>query len=348
MRAKLLLALAWTAALPGYRYSFPKDHFAHPEYKTEWWYFTGNLRARDGHRFGFELTFFRSANNIEAESTAVWRTSEIWLAHLALSDVSGHKFFHTARLNRSGPGLAGVSEEQGRYWNGNWQVKWDSLRAAQTLQAVTERFALQLRLRSEKPPVINGRDGVSQKGPTPGEASHYVSLTRLNTDGTILLNGDRFDVTGISWMDHEFFTEQNDTKLAGWDWFAIQLNNRQELMLYRLRLKGGGVSPFSSGTFVDANGTTQWLSASDFALVPSSSWHSDASGATYPTNWHISVPKFGVELNETTPLADQELRSQSGLTPTYWEGAVDYAGKPTDGVGYLEMTGYGRQDRPVF
>lgn len=352
MRSKIALAMLWVAALPAYRYSFPRDHFSHPEYKTEWWYYTGNLHAASGRRFGFELTFFRAAEDPQQETTPTWRADEVWLAHLALSDLQGHRFFHTARLNRTGPGLAGASQQGARYWNGNWDVRWLAPNGPQELQAVTDDFTLRLRMQSAKPPVIHGQNGISQKGPKPGEASHYISLTRLLSTGQLDYGGQRFTVDGIAWMDHEFFTEQNDTDLSGWDWFAIQLDNHRELMLYRLRLKDGSESPYSSGTFVDEQGNSQALSAADFVLQPGRTWHSGKSDASYPVAWSISVPKLKLQLSETTPLEDQELSGEGSATPTYWEGAVDYngtlQGQPTRGVGYLEMTGYGHQNRPIF
>ena len=349
----LLLLQQWQTALPGYRYEFPRDHFNHPGYQTEWWYYTGNLRAPDGHRFGFELTFFRSGIHLPERvgsvpaifPAPVWQPDPLYLAHLALSDLDGHKFFHTERLNRAGPGLAGASLEQRRVWNGNWQVRWPSLNNSdQQLQAVCDRLTLLLNLRPVKPPVINGQNGISQKGLQPGEASHYISFTRLLADGTLDWHGTRLKVDGLAWMDHEFFTEPRNPALAGWDWFSIQLDNNQELMIYRLRQKSGEPDPFSSGTYVDAKGTPHFLKSSEFSLEPAANWRSSRSGATYPLAWKISVPSLGLNLSETTAMKDQELFSSNAFSPTYWEGAVAYSGTmqqhPVQGSGYLEMTGY--------
>lgn len=340
----------WRLALPGYRYEFPRDHFNHPDYQTEWWYYTGNLRSADGHRFGFELTFFREGVRLSeqqaAESDATWRPGQVYVAHLALSDLDGHAFYHTERLNRAGPGLAGSSLKERRYWNGNWQAQWSSLASGeQQLQAVCDRFTLRLNVRPEKPLVIHGQDGVSRKGPQPGEASHYISFTRMSATGTLeRWSGRSFSLDGTAWMDHEFFSQASDQALVGWDWFAIQLNTREELMLYRLRRKPGGQGPFSSGTYVDASGRAQFLSASDFTLTPGATWRSAASGASYPVEWKISVAGLGLDLMERTELRNQELFSKESVTPSYWEGAVAYDGRirsqPVQGVGYLEMTGY--------
>jgi predicted secreted hydrolase len=342
---------AWKTAEPGYRYKFPRDYFSHPEYRVEWWYYTGNLHAPDGHRFGFELTFFRFGQHLsetqKKEISATWRPDELYLAHLAFSDLDGQEFFHTERLNRAGPGLAGASLAAQSYWNGNWQVRWTSLGSAeQQLEASSDRLRLRLTLQPKKPIIINGVDGISRKGPLPGEASHYLSFTRLAAEGDAQWRGRSWRLNGLAWMDHEFFTEPSDSALAGWDWFAIQLDTNQEFMLYRLRLKSGDESPFSSGTYIDAKGVAHHLSAADFELTPGDAWQSSQSQARYPMKWHIRVPTLDLELAETTALQNQELFSADELSQTYWEGAVSYSGlmhaQAVRGVGYLEMTGYAK------
>ncbi len=340
-------AQSWTAARADYPYAFPRDHFAHNDFQTEWWYYTGNLRSGDGHRFGYELTFFRQAVRLEhaADIPPTWLPDQIYLAHFALSDLDGAEFFHTKRLNRRGPGLAGASENTGHYWNGNWQVRWIDVRSGrQHLQAVCDAGTLQLDLTPSKPPVVHGERGVSIKGPLPGEASQYISFTRIASRGTLEWKGKQYAISGSSWMDHEFFSEPSDNQLGGWDWFAVQLDTGQELMLYRLRRKDGTSERFSSGTYVDEKGSARFLRGSDFTLTTLETWHSRASGESYPVRWHISVPSLQLDLTEETRLKSQELFSREAVSPTYWEGAVDYAGRmgsrKVSGVGYLEMTGY--------
>lgn len=343
----ILCAQEWTPATAGYRSEFPRDHFAHLQYQTEWWYYTGNLRAEDGRRFGFELTFFRQAGKVDATliSAATWRPDQFYLAHFALSDLDGGEFFHRERLNRAGPGLAGAGQQESRYWNGNWEVRWlKPLTGRQQLRAVADGVDLLLDLQPGKKPVVHGEDGISRKGPAPGEASHYISFTRLNASGRLQWKGATYRVTGSAWMDHEFFTEPPDNTLAGWDWFAIQLDNNQELMLYRLRRKSHDQDMFSSGTLVDQNGDTHFLDASQFVLEPEEQWRSPESGQQYPVGWKISVPSLQLELTEKTALKQQEIFSKEGISPNYWEGAVTYTGtmrtRAVKGTGYLEMTGY--------
>jgi predicted secreted hydrolase len=333
-------------ALPGYKYEFPRDHFDHPDYKTEWWYYTGNLRAADGHRFGFELTFFRQAvDRKQAGAAGTWSVRDLYLAHLALSDVDGGRFYHSERLNRAGPGLAGASLQAQRVWNGNWQVQWGGDK--QSLQAIANDFSLRLVMTSRKPPVIHGKNGTSQKGDGSGNASHYISFTRLLTTGTIDLAGKTYTVEGTSWMDHEFFSSGLDKDEVGWDWLSLQLADNAELMLYRLRHRDGSVDPYSSGSYVEANGKATYLGAGDFTMTPAGpTYSSPASKASYPIAWRVTIPSMAMDLEIKTPLASQELTSASGVGPSYWEGAIDITGTrnaaPIKGVGYLEMTGYGQ------
>jgi predicted secreted hydrolase len=341
------LASQYRTALPGYRYEFPRDHFNHPDFQTEWWYYTGNLKSADGHHFGFELTFFRQAVSRDSAKAGAWDVQDLYLAHLALSDLDGGKFYHAERTNRAGPGIAAVNESLARVWNGNWQIQWHG--GDQELQAIDGRFQLHFKLHPEKPPVIHGENGVSQKAEGPGRASHYISLTRLATSGSIELGGKKMEVTGISWMDHEFFTHQLDSNQAGWDWLSLQLDDHTELMLFHLRHQDGSIDPYSAGTYVDADGKTSHLRSTDFQLEPSGEkWTSPVTDAAYPIHWKIAIPKLGIELEAKTPLPSQELTGSTKLAPNYWEGAIVLTGhrnaQPLSGVGYLEMTGY---DRPV-
>jgi predicted secreted hydrolase len=337
--AACLLASAadFREALPGYHYQFPRDHFDHPGFHTEWWYYTGNLHARDGHRYGFELVFFRSAQDTPASPNAsAWRVDDLYLGHLALTDIDGHRFRYFKRLNRAGPGIAGASFEQQRIWNGNWQAKWDGPGGAQTLSAVAEGIRFVLHLTPSKPPVIHGENGVSQKAEGPGKASCYVSFPRLSVDG--VLNG--VAVTGLAWMDHEWFSHQLEANQQGWDWFSVQLADGAEFMLFQLRHADGSIDPFSSGTYIGPDGHATHLKRSDFELTPVEFWISPKTSARYPVRWRISIPARNVTLDCAAALPDQELVDDHG--PTYWEGAVTYTGTAS-GVGYLEMTGYAKR-----
>ncbi len=327
----MIIALfAYIAALPGYHYEFPRDHFDHPGFQTEWWYYTGNLRAADGHRFGFELTFFRKNVN-EKPKAGAWEIGDAYLAHLALSDIDGKEFYHAERLNRAGPGLAGIDAAKRRVWNGNWKIE------DQQLDALTAQFALHLKFNSTKPPVIHGVNGVSQKAACAGCASHYISLTRLETKGSVVVNGKQYQVEGSSWMDHEFFTHQLTSDQTGWDWLSLQLNDGSEIMLFRLRRKDGSIDSYSAGTIIDRDGHTRHLTSKEFSMTPGRTWKSPKTGGTYPQEWNVNV--LGQTMTIKALLDKQEITGSTN----YWEGAIQIDGAKS-GVGYLEMTGY---DKPV-
>jgi len=353
--ARLLLAFAFSAftslaqfrpALPGYRYEFPRDYFNHADYQTEWWYYTGNLQTSDGHKFGFELTFFRQGVNRDPAAKSTWDLNDVFFAHFALSDLDGKKFFHTERISRAGPGLAGASADLQKVWNGNWSVVW--AKGTEQLTALADSHVLRLSLKPQKPPVVHGENGVSQKSAGTGRASHYLSETRLAASGTFTFDAHEYAVSGLAWMDHEFFTHQLEAEQVGWDWFSVQLNDNSELMLFQIRKRDGSIDPFSAGTFVDPQGKTMHLRATDFQLLPASdTWVSPTTQAQYPIRWQIRVPALRLALEANTPLPTQELVATSNVTPSYWEGAILLQGKKNSsaiaGVGYLEMTGY---DRP--
>ncbi len=321
--------LIFAIAKPGYRFEFPRDHFSHPDFRTEWWYWTGNLQDQTGRRFGFELTFFRQAvSEQDRQPRHPWDATDLYIAHLALSDISTGRFHHSERVNRAGPGLAGVDAARGVIWNGNWRA------GLTQLEAVNEDFHLRLDLSTTKPPVIHGVNGVSPKAAGEGHASHYISFSRLESKGALTLGGRTFELTGTAWMDHEFFTHQLGPGQAGWDWMSIQLEDRTELMLFRLRRKDGSLDPFSAGTYIDSAGRPRHLNAGDFSMTPTGErWNN------YPISWRVEVPSLGLRLDATTPMHNQELGGDSPFTPKYWEGAMDFKGTKR-GVGYLEMTGY--------
>jgi predicted secreted hydrolase len=329
-------------AAPGYRYSFPRDHFEHPEFRTEWLYYTGNLRDSAGKHFGFELVFFRQGQRRgPATNSSAWRIDDLYLAHVAITDIDGRKFYNYQRLNRAGPGIAGASLVRQRVWNSNWSAVWQGER--QVLQAVAEGLQFRLELDPAKPPVVHGVNGVSQKGAGAGEASHYVSVTRLMVSGGLEIGGARHEVTGTAWMDHEWFTNQLAKGQVGWDWLSVQLDDQTELMLFQLRRADGSIDPHSAGTYVDRQGQSRHLTKSDFSLTPVDFWTSPVTRARYPIHWRISVPSLGMSLDVHATVDAQELVSGDQTGPSYWEGAVTYTGSAT-GIGYIEMTGY---DKPM-
>ena len=329
---------------------FPEDHGSHPGYRTEWWYYTGNLEAESGHRYGFQLTFFRSRINTPADERrwpqphSVWRTGQIYLGHAAVSDISGKRHLQAELMARATLGMAGISQNEmsTRIFIQNWSAKIGADR--HLLKAVSDGFSYELTLEPVKPPVLHGEAGYSRKGSTPQRASCYYSFSRLKTEGALRLGGQTMAVRGLSWMDHEYSTAPLEPGIIGWDWFSLQLSNQTEIMLYLLRNEAGGLSPASSGTFVDRSGKPRHLAKDDFRVQVLQSWKSPLSGGEYPVHWQISVIPLAIQLTAKAGIPDQEMRTRATTGVTYWEGSVSIdgsAGKlPLKGSGYVELTGY--------
>ena len=334
--------------LPGYAYEFPRDHFAHPTFDSEWWYYTGNLFTAGGRHFGFELTFFRRAREIEAAEPSAWDLDQVWLAHFTITDTREERFVVDERVNRSGPGVAGADPSKRRIWNGNWSIGWrpgDEHRPTQVLTAMNREAILRLTLTPRKPVVIHGRDGVSRKvADDPQAVSHYFSFTRLAAAGTVSIGGDEFAVTGLAWMDHEFFSDYPLKDKVGWDWMSIQFEDGADLMLFGLRDASDGYGPDTTGTLVEADGGSRLIGWGGVRLRPGRRWRSEATGAEYPVEWEVAIPELGLRLDVRPRIDGQEAHTEGGLLPVYWEGAVlvsgEREGRPVSGVGYLEMTGY--------
>jgi predicted secreted hydrolase len=342
--AALAQAPVWRPAAPGRPITLPADHASHPEYRLEWWYYTGNLDAAGGRRFGYQLTFFRVGVDPAPSNPSRWAVRDLFMAHLALTDTAGGRFQFSDRLNRAGPGWAGAETDAYRVWNEDWSASLET-GGIHRLKAATAAFGLDLRLTEDRPPVLHGERGFSRKAVEPGHASHYYSLTRMPTRGTLRFGGLDVEVTGRSWMDHEFGSSFLHPAQIGWDWFSIQFDDGRDLMLFQLRRADGSIDPQSSGTLVEPGGTSAALAGrSGLRLEPGRTWRSAASGARYPVAWTIRLPALDGELAVSAALDDQELRTGESTGIAYWEGAIDVSGRlggrPVKGRGYLEMTGY--------
>ena len=341
----------WKAATPSYTLAFPRDHASHPDYKIEWWYYTGNLLTSDARRFGYQLTFFRIGVDPNPINPSRWAVRDLYMAHLAVTDVDGQTHQVAERLNRDGVGWAGASTETLHVWNENWSILLDG--DTHILRATTDDRMVRLDLQLEplKAAVLHGDAGYSRKGAAAGNASHYYSLTRLRTSGTLQLNGATLNVEGQSWMDHEFGTSFLEPSQVGWDWFSIQLNDDTDVMVYVFRHPDGSIDPHSSGTVVGTSGITR-LGAGDYQLVPGRVWESPTSGAAYPVEWKIEIPQSDLVLNVAAAVDAQELHTDRSTGVIYWEGTIDVtgtrAGKQVWGSGYLEMTGYAGRPMSEF
>jgi len=330
-------------ALPGRKLTFPADHYSHPAFKTEWWYYTGHLETESGKHYGYQVTFFRfGVRDRQKEMKEQPLFTELYMAHFALSDIAAKKFTFRERINRGYGDKAGAATDRYRVWNEDWKVEGDDKNHA--IQVSDRGTKLRLTLKSLKPPVLHGLNGLSQKGEGEGRASYYYSLTRMRTEGELTLAGKKEKIHGLSWMDHEFGSNQLREDQVGWDWFSIQLDNQTELMLYLIRRKDGSPDPYSSGTLVKADGTTKHLTLKDFQVIALNRWKSPKSGGNYPMKWKVTIPSEEIELEIAPAFLDQELITNRSTRVTYWEGAVKIHGairnRSIAGQGYVEMTGY--------
>ncbi len=326
---------------------FPRDYAAHPDFQTEWWYYTGNLATADGRRFGFEFTIFRRAlSPTMAPRQSDWATNQIYFADLAISDIGANNFYTRQRFSRGAAGLAGATADpRVKIWIEDWTMTAQNDDATiLRLQASEGPVALDLTTHQSKPLTLQGDRGLSAKSLEPGNASYYYSLTRLLTDGTITVNGTPYTLSGTAWMDHEFSTSALSQDEVGWDWFALQLDDQREIMLYQIRRKDGSVVPISHGTLVNADGSSVHFELKDFKIEVLDHWTSPHTGAVYPSRWRVTVqvPAGPITLDIAPLMADQELNSATA----YWEGASHITGTqigtPLHGYGYVELTGYNR------
>lgn len=323
----------------GHTFIFPADHGSHPGFKIEWWYVTGHLRTVDSGpqtRFGFQATFFRQASPDG--------TTNVYLAHMAVVNVTTGQFLHQERLNRSGWDAEAATDHLDLH-HGPWSLRMpDPVRQLLQLRGGVRAEALfDLELAPVKPLVVFGENGVSRKGSAPTAASYYLTYSRLLAHGTLTWQGLDRAVEGQAWMDHEISSSQLDTDQVGWDWLSLQLTDGREIMLYRLRRRDGRSDPASTLTWVDASGRIQ---REPFNWQVESTWTSSASGARYPAHVLIQTtdPATGqpVALRVRPLVAQQELNGQLDGIP-YWEGACTIADASTDselGEAYMELTGY--------
>ena len=318
---------------------FPADHGAHPQYATEWWYFTGTLATPDGWPFGYQLTHFRVglAAGMPAGDSPL-RSNQMYMGHLAVTDIRGRRHHSQERFSRAAAGLAGAETGPLRVWLGSWLISGQGhngpfpLGLGADADDIEIDFTLQA---GDKPRVLQGDAGWSQKSGAPGNASYYYSYTRLPTSGRLRVGDAWYQVSGNSWFDREWSSSALGADQAGWDWFALHLQDGRDLMFYRMRDKQGQAQPFSQGVLVGKRGQTLKLDLGNTRLSPSKHWRSEVSGVRYPIAWQLQVPGEGIDLQLDARVVDQEMNH----SVRDWEGAVAVSGSHR-GVGYLEMSGY--------
>lgn len=331
-------------------FNFPSDHGPHPDFQNEWWYYTGNLIAEQGERFGYQLTIFRRGlSQVDVDRDSNFATNQVYFAHFAIAsiDQADHRFYE--RFSRGALGLAHASNEPYEVFLEDWRISTLDVEGRHVrLMAEEQDIALDLELEAVKPLVLHGDGGVSAKGLQVGSASYYLSFTRMKTAGTIRFESQTFQVDGTSWFDHEWSTTALGNGVVGWDWFSLQLDDQQELMLYVLRREDGSIEPVSAGTLIRPDGSLNHLGLEEFSIVALEQWESPASGAVYPMGWLVKIPNEQIELEITPAFKDQEML----VSFIYWEGSVTVQGsvgaKPVAGQGFVELTGYFKSLEGVF
>ena len=348
LRTSLSVSEAMASDTTGYEratevqpFSFPADHGPHPGFKTEWWYFTGNLTGPNAQSYGYELTIFRIGltppDEAPVSNALNWRTNQLYMGHFAVTDGASETFHAFERFQRGGAGLAGAQANPFRVWLDDWSMTSTGTPTFPVrLRAAENGIGIDLTVTPSKPRVLQGNQGLSQKGPGVGNASYYYSYTRLGTEGHVMLQGDTLSVTGQSWLDREWSTSALGPDQEGWDWFSLQLDDGRDLMYYQLRRTDGTPSQFSEGVIVGTDGEPRRLARSDVSLNVLDTWTTSDGTHTYPVEWTLRVPEENIDLHITPVIPNQEL----DVSVRYWEGAVRVEGS-TSGRGYVEMTGYG-------
>lgn len=333
---------AWKKIVPPLEFSFPRDHGSHPDYRTEWWYFTGQLETPTGRQFGYQFTIFRVGlipGGPQADDPPM-RPRQLLAGHFAVADIQKQQFKFAERFRRIGAGFADASQEEMRAWIGDWQIiRNDGDEVAISAQDREKAIGIEFSLTPMKSLVYQESGGYSKKGSESGNASAYLSWTRMTTDGVLTLDGIEYPVRGFSWFDHEWGSSQLGEGVEGWDWLGLHLDDGRDLMIYGLRRGDGEFIPESGGTLVDSDGTAHALARDDFTMRPLNTWRSPVTNADYPIEWEIAIPKADIAFQIKPLLLNAELNANQSLGVTYWEGPVEMVGKTT-GRGYMELSGY--------
>ena len=327
--------------LPGRKLTFPVDHGAHPDFRTEWWYATGWLNLPDGTPLGFQSTFFRVRTGIGEHNPSAFAPRQLILAHAAIADPRLGSLRHEQRAARVGFGRAGFAIGRSAAWIGDWRL--DQYDDRYRAEVVGGDFSYALTLIPDGPPMLNGNAGFSAKSPQSSHASYYYSRPQLKVSGWVKLNGQRQEVAGLAWLDHEWSSELLPAAAQGWDWIGLNMTDGSALMAFRLRRKDD-TALWSAATFRQSGNREQTLPPEAVDFTPMRHWRSPRTEISYPVEWRVRIGERQLHLRPL--IDDQELNSRRTTGTIYWEGAVRVEeGGHEIGRGYLEMTGYGEKIR---
>jgi predicted secreted hydrolase len=322
----------------GYRLRFPRDEASHPDFRVEWWYVTGWLDDGSG-PLGCQITFFRVRPEIRGDNPSAFAPRQIIIAHAAISDPRYGRLTHAQRVARAGFSLAGAERERMRVWMDDWSLE---RKPGGCRTAIADReFSLNLDFDATQPPIEQGQNGYSRKGSAPGSASYYYSLPHLKASGSVTRGGQRREVHGTAWLDHEWSSRYLEANATGWDWIGINLDDGGALMAFRMRdAQGRGL--WAGGALRARDGRLRVFAPDEVRFVPRREWQSARTGTRYPVSFSVRAGEH--ELTIEPLFDDQEHDTRATTGAIYWEGAVraDAAGR-TVGRGYLELTGYGKR-----
>ena len=333
---------SFSYAVVSREFSFPNDHGAHPNYRSEWWYFTGNVYDENHRNYAFDITIFRFGLEPSMSDAAdSLRASQIFLGHFAISDVQAERYLNAEKYSRELPGVTGISAAPVRIQLENWHMQQiDSETETWELYAATEEFGLNLELTALRPVALQGERGLSRKSSTEGNASYYYSIPKLKVNGELWFDEQQVSVSGNAWFDREWSTSALEQGQVGWDWFGLHLDDETELMYYQIRHANGKRNEQSHGKLFLDEGKTEINLGNDVTLQPLAYWRSPKTKARYPVAWRLTAKEHDLDLTISAKFNAQEWQSSF----IYWEGSVSVIGrfrsKPVDGEGFLEMTGY--------
>jgi predicted secreted hydrolase len=335
-------AAVFPSVAPGYPIELPRDEGSHPAFRTEWWYLTGWLETESGRQLGFQLTFFRNRPGVDEDNPSRFAARQVLFAHAAVSDLQHGALMRGEKSARAGFGLAEAAEGSLAVKIDDWSLRQEGERYLAV--AATDEFALQLECVRSQPPLLNGKDGFSQKGPTPQFASYYYSLPQLQASGRIRIGNTQHRVRGVAWFDHEWSSGMFDEQARGWDWIGLNLDDGGALMVQRIRDTAGN-QYWGGATLREPGQPDRTYSPGEIEWRPLRSWRSPRTGVVYPVEWQIAIGERTIMLRPL--LDDQENDARASTGTLYWEGAVrafDERGRAI-GRGYLELTGYGERLR---
>ncbi len=324
--------------VPGYAMRFPHDEGSHPDFRLEWWYITGWLNDPAARPLGFQITFFRARPDLKHDNPSAFTPRHIMIAHAAVSDPAHGRLIHIQRAARAGFALAGADEGRARVWIDDWSLEQRD--GAYRARLAAQEFQLDFTFAPTQPPLLQGKNGLSRKGPAPESGSYYYSLPHLKVTGTLARDGKPQNVTGSAWLDHEWSSSYMAKEAVGWDWIGVNLDDGGALMAFRMRGKDGG-SFWAGGALRSAVGSVVVFAPAEVRFIPRREWRSSRTGTSYPVSWLVTAGALELAIDPLMDDQEQDVRRSTGTV--YWEGAVRalHNGKPV-GRGYLELTGYGR------